>query len=68
MAGYVNICPQSVSSKQSDIHSALATLKHEILHSLVSQQKRLEYLYIYIYIEFLKLFARDFQLVFMLSL
>lgn len=34
MAGYVNICPQSVSSKQSDIHSALATLKHEILHAL----------------------------------
>jgi leishmanolysin-like peptidase len=34
VAGYVNICPQSVSSKQSDIHSALATLKHEILHAL----------------------------------
>lgn len=36
VAGYVNICPQSVSPKQSDIHSALATLKHEILHALVS--------------------------------
>jgi hypothetical protein len=36
VAGYVNICPHSVSSKQSDIHSALATLKHEILHALVS--------------------------------
>jgi len=34
VAGYVNICPGSVSSKQSDIHSALATLKHEILHAL----------------------------------
>lgn len=34
VAGYVNICPQSVSSKQSDVHSALATLKHEILHAL----------------------------------
>jgi leishmanolysin-like peptidase len=34
VAGYVNICPQSVSSKQSDIGSALATLKHEILHAL----------------------------------
>lgn len=34
VAGYVNICPQSVSAKQSDIHSALATLKHEILHAL----------------------------------
>ncbi len=35
VAGYVNICPQSVSSKESDVHSALATLKHEILHALV---------------------------------
>ena len=34
VAGYVNICPQSVSSKESDVHSALATLKHEILHAL----------------------------------
>lgn len=34
VAGYVNICPQSVSSKESDVHSALATLKHEMLHAL----------------------------------
>ncbi len=34
VAGYVNICPQSVSAKQSDVHSILATLQHEILHAL----------------------------------
>jgi len=34
VAGYVNLCPKSVSHKQSDSHSVLATLKHEILHAL----------------------------------
>ncbi|CAF1091970.1 unnamed protein product, partial [Brachionus calyciflorus] len=34
VAGYVNICPSSISTRKSDIHPALATLKHEILHSL----------------------------------
>jgi leishmanolysin-like peptidase len=34
VAGYVNICPASVSSKKKDIQTALSTLKHEILHAL----------------------------------
>ena len=36
VAGYVNLCPESVSTKPHDIHQMHSTIKHEILHALVS--------------------------------
>jgi leishmanolysin-like peptidase len=53
VAGYVNICPQSVSAKQSDVHSALATLKHEILHALVSKFSIVKVVYYSIWLSYL---------------
>jgi len=36
VAGYVNLCPESVSTKPHDIHQMHSTIKHEMLHALVS--------------------------------
>ena len=36
VAGYVNLCPESVSTKPHDIQQMHSTIKHEILHALVS--------------------------------
>lgn len=36
VAGYVNLCPHSVSTQPHDIHQMHSTIKHEILHALVS--------------------------------
>lgn len=35
VAGYVNLCPESISIKAHDIHQMHSTIKHEILHALV---------------------------------
>ena len=36
VAGYVNLCPHSISTQPHDIHQMHSTIKHEILHALVS--------------------------------
>ena len=36
VAGYVNLCPDSVSTEPHDIQQMHSTIKHEILHALVS--------------------------------
>ena len=35
VAGYVNLCPESISTAAHDIHQMHSTIKHEILHALV---------------------------------
>ncbi|KAK2165783.1 hypothetical protein LSH36_45g05007 [Paralvinella palmiformis] len=34
VAGYVNLCPNSISTKGHDLHQMHSTIKHEILHAL----------------------------------
>ena len=36
VAGYVNLCPNDISTEPHNLHQMHATLKHEILHALVS--------------------------------
>lgn len=35
VAGYISICPDSVSTRSHDVTQLLSTMKHEILHALV---------------------------------
>lgn len=35
VAGYVNLCPEGISTKSFDEHQMHFTIKHEILHALV---------------------------------
>ena len=37
VAGYVNLCPNDISTEPHNLHQMHATLKHEILHALVSE-------------------------------
>ena len=37
VAGYVNLCPNDISTEPHNLHQMHATLKHEILHALVSR-------------------------------
>lgn len=36
IAGHANLCPNSISTKPQDLDTLLSTVKHEILHALVS--------------------------------
>jgi hypothetical protein len=37
IAGYFNLCPKQISSLPHDTYQMLSTIKHEILHALVSE-------------------------------
>ena len=36
IAGFINICPLGLSTHEAQLQLAIATVKHEILHALVS--------------------------------
>jgi len=36
IAGFINICPQAISTHETDLALTVAKVKHEILHALVS--------------------------------
>ena len=35
IAGFINICPDDLSTHETQLELAIATIKHEILHALV---------------------------------
>ena len=41
IAGFINICPEGLSTHETQLHLAIATIKHEILHALVITRKML---------------------------
>lgn len=36
VAGYANLCPAMISSQPQEFEGMLSTVKHEIIHALVS--------------------------------
>ena len=36
VAGYANLCPSMISSEPQEFEGMLATVKHEVIHALVS--------------------------------